>query len=235
MSWTINLDSVYMGLCCLSHLDPWVLTSFIILPWLNLLHLSNHQRHMKLLHRETRTHCLLLKNRLVFFWLGCSHVNGRNGTNLPSEALTSSVRSQFNQVQDRDWKPKPCTQQSFSQLSSKANTEGSTLPADSILPCSSDRVRALSRLLPLTAWQCSLQAWTHLQHDHGVQTAIQTCYVLLSLLCCLSRLSLKPDLLLHCWPGRWAVCLGKISSNIYTEWKYKSHIIDDGWCCKVWI
>lgn len=148
------------------------------------------------------------------------------------------MRSQINQVQDRGWKCKPCIQQSFSHLSSKANTEGSTLPQDSTLPYSTDRscqspVRtAVSHCMAVFPTSRN----THLQHDHGVQAAIQICNVLLSLFCCLSWLSLKPALLLHCWPGRWAVCLGKsFSFNIHTEWKCKAHIIDGRWCCKVWI
>lgn len=181
MSPTINLNSIYMGLGWLSHLDPGVLTSFIILPWLNLLHLSKQHGHMQLLHQETRTHCLLLKNCLVFTWLGCSQVNGGNGTNLPIEGWTSSMRSQINQVQGRDWKPKPCTQQSFSHFSTKANTEGSTLAAASILPHCTDRrcqspVRtAVSHCMAVLPTSRN----THLQHDHGAQAAMQRCYVLL--------------------------------------------------------
>lgn len=159
-------------------------------------------------------------------------------------ALIFLVRSgqvqwvQINQVQNRGWKPKSSTQQNFSQLSSRANTEGSTLSADSILPYSTDR-RCQSPVKTVVSHCTAVFPASmnhHLQHDHGVQTNIQICYVLLSLFCCLSWLSLKPALLVHYWPGRWAVCLGKsFSSNIYTEWKCKAHIIDGGWCCKVWI
>lgn len=96
-----------MGLCWMGHLKPGVLTISVILPCFNLLHLPDQHGHRPLPHQETRTHCLQLTNCLVFARLGCSHVNGRNVTNLPIEGCTSSVRSQSRKCPLGTGKPSP--------------------------------------------------------------------------------------------------------------------------------
>lgn len=72
------------------YLQPGVSTISVILPRFNLLHLPNQHGHRPLLHQEARTHCLQPTDCLVFTRLGCSCVNGGNGTNLPIEGCTRS-------------------------------------------------------------------------------------------------------------------------------------------------